>query len=186
LSKFSGPALILSDVSEVSRYEREQLAAFSQHGGRIFVTGTDATELPESPNISRSPASPGAEHFMRLEKDFMRASQGLEMGALAELPEDGELRVEASPFVVSYAGKVDGKLHVFLSNFSGIIPHRQVKPTPATSARIVVAAGPAATLSFLPFLGTEQTLSGERSGDKMVFHLPALDRGAVVWLNDSN
>jgi len=185
LARFSGPALILPDVSEVSACERAELARFAQLGGEILVTGTDATELPELPNIFRSQTSPGAEHLARLEKDFMGASRMLELGTLQALPEDAALKVEASPFVVSHAAKVDGKLQVFLSNFSGIIPHKQVKPTPEDSARIVVVARPHATVSFLPFLGTEQTLPGERSGDKMVFHLPAFDRGAVVRLNDS-
>ncbi|HWY41945.1 MAG TPA: carboxypeptidase-like regulatory domain-containing protein [Candidatus Sulfotelmatobacter sp.] len=68
---------------------------------------------------------------------------------------------------------------------AGIVPHHNVKPTPETSARITIAANANATLSFLPFLGAEQILTGERSGDKLIFHLPPFDRGAVVWLNDS-
>lgn len=185
LASFSGPSLILSDVPEISAEERAQLAKFSQRGGRLFVIGTDATQLPESPAIIRSKVSSGAEHLARLEKDFLKASQMPELGALRELPEDAELKVETSPLVVSHIARVDGKPHIFLTNFSGIIPHKQVKPTIEASAQIVIAAGPHATLSFLPFLGTEQTLSGTRSGDRMVFHLPAFERGAVVWLNDS-
>ncbi|GAC1638432.1 MAG: hypothetical protein NVS9B14_18990 [Candidatus Acidiferrum sp.] len=95
------------------------------------------------------------------------------------------MKVQASPFVVANLAKVDGKLHIFLSNFSGIVPHRQVKADLESLARVIVAAGPKATLSFVPFLGTEQTLPGERAGDKMVFHLPSFDRGAIIWLNDS-
>jgi len=185
LAKFSGPALILPDVSEVSSDETAQLTRFSQRGGRIFVTGTDAAKLPESPLVIRSRASPGAQHLARIEKDFLNASQTLQLGALQALPEDLRLKVEASPFVVSYPAKVDGKLHIFLANVSGIVPHKQVRPAPEGSARVIVAAGPHATLTFLPFLGTEETLSGERSADKMVFRLPAFERGAVVWLNDS-
>ena len=79
----------------------------------------------------------------------------------------------------------DGKPHIFFANFSGIVSHHNVKPTPETSARITIAANANATLSFLPFLGAEQILTGERSGDKLIFRLPPFDRGAVVWLNDS-
>jgi hypothetical protein len=185
LARFAGPALILPDVAEISIREKSQLTKFVERGGRLFVTGVDATDLAESPSVVRSRTSPGAEYLTGLEKDFMKASQSLALGPLQSLPASAVLRVEASPFVVSYAARVDGKLHVFLTNFSGIIPHKQVKPTPETSARIIVASGPRATLSFLPFLGTEQTVPGERSGAKMVFHLPAFDRGAVVWVNDS-
>jgi len=185
LANFSGPALILSDVSALSTEERAALAKFVERSGKLFITGTDATELPESLNVLRSPASPGAEHLAKLVKDAVEASQTLDLGVLRSLPESSSLKVEASPFVLGHQARVDGKLHVFLINFSGIVPHKQVKPTSETSARIIVASGPRATLSFLPFMGIEQTLTGERSGDKMVFRLPPFDRGAVVWVNDA-
>jgi hypothetical protein len=185
LAKFRGPALVLPDVSEMSSDEKAQLEKFTQRGGRVFVTGADASGLAESSSVIRSSTSPGADHLAQLEKDFAKASQTRELGVLRSLPDDAVLKIEASPFVVSHTARVDGKLHVFLANFSGIIPHKQVRPSFETSARILAEAGPQATLSFLPFLGTEQALSGERSGDKMVFHLPPFDRGAVVWVNDS-
>jgi len=115
----------------------------------------------------------------------MQASQSLNLELLDTLPQDHDLRVEASPYVVSYAARVDGKLHVFLSNFGGIVPHKNVRPTPESAARIVVTAGPSATLTFAPFLGAEQILQGERLGGQLIFHLPPFDRGAVAWLNDS-
>jgi len=185
LSSFRGPALILADVSQLSSSEKDQLNGFTSHGGRLFITGADSTNLPDSPQISRSTSSPGVPHLARLEKDFMQASQSLNFELLDALPQDRDLRVEASPYVVSYVARVDGRLHVFLSNFAGIVPHKNVRPTPESAARIVVTAGPSATLTFAPFLGTEQTLHGERSGEQLIFHLPPFDRGAVAWLNDS-
>ena len=185
LPEFRGSALVLSDVSELSTDEKTQLAKFVEHGGRVFITGADATGLVESSPVIRSRTSPGAEHLAKLEKDAVKATQTLDLGVLRSLPEPIALKVEASPFVVAHQARVDGNLHVFLTNFTGIVPHKQVKPGSETSARIVVAARPNATLSFLPFLGTEQTLSGERSGDKMVFRLPPFERGAVVRVNDS-
>ncbi len=185
LARFSGPALVLPDVSEISNEESIQLAEFVQKGGRVVITGTDATHLPESSNVIRSRASTGAEHLAQLEKDFKSASDNLQFGALQPLLGDPELKVEASPFVISYAAKVDGSLHIFFSNFAGIVPHKQVKPASEGNVRVVVKAEPHATLSFLPFLGSEQTVAGEQSGDKMVFRLPPFDRGAVVWLNDT-
>jgi hypothetical protein len=185
LPQFHGSALVLSGVSELPTDEKAQLAKFVERGGRVFVTGTDTTGLAESSNVIRSRGAPGAEHLAKLEKDAVKASQTLDLGSLRSLPEATALKVEASPFVIAHQGRVDGKVHVFLVNFAGIVPHKQVKPILEASARIVIAAGPNATLSFLPFLGTEQTLSGERSGDKMAFRLPPFDRGAVVWVNDS-
>jgi hypothetical protein len=185
LATFNGPALILPDVSQLSSAERDQLSDFTNHGGHLFITGADSANLPDSPQIARSTSSPGAAHLARLEKDFMQASQSLNLELLDALPNDSQFRVEASPYVVSYVAKVDGKLHVFFSNFAGIVPHKSVRPTPESAARVVVTAGPDATLTFLPFLGSEQTVHGEPSGDKLIFHLPPFERGAVAWLNDS-
>jgi len=183
LANFSGRALIFPDVSELSTGEKAQLAKFVDEGGRIFITGADSTGLAKSSSVIRSHTSPGAEHLAKLEKDFVQASQKLDLGVLRSLHENSALKVEASPFVVAHQARVGGKVHLFLTNFTGIAPHKQVKPVPETAARVIVTAGPNAALSFLPFLGTEQTLSGERSGDKMIFRLPPFDRGAVVWLH---
>jgi hypothetical protein len=185
LGNFSGPALVLPDVSELSAEERAKLAKFVARGGRLFITGTDSTGMAESLQIVRSAASPGAEHLARLAKDAGKASAALEPGVLGGLPGTPTLKVEASPLVLAHQARVDGKLHVFFVNFSGITPHQQVKPAAETSARIVVATAAGATLSLVPFLGREQTLSGERSGDKMVFRLPPFERGAIVRLNDA-
>jgi len=185
LSSFRGPALILPDVSQISSSEKEQLNGFTSHGGRLLITGADGANLPDSPQITRSASSPGASHLALLEKDFIQASQSSNLELLDALPHDRDLRVEASPYVVSYAAQVDGKLHVFLSNFAAVVPHKNVRPTPESAARIVVTARPSATLTFVPFLGTEQILQGERSGEQLIFHLPPFDRGAVAWLNNS-
>jgi endo-alpha-1,4-polygalactosaminidase (GH114 family) len=182
---FKGPALILPDVSQLSPAEHHELKAFMDRGGRLFIEGTDATRFPDSPKIARAASSPGTNHLAHLEKDFLQASQSLQLELLASLPPDPGLRVEASPYVVSYAANVDGKPHFYFSNFAGIVPHQNVRPTPESAARIVITASPHATLTFVPFLGAEQTLQGEPSGDQLIFRLPPFDRGAVAWLNDS-
>ena len=185
LAEFSGPALVLSGVSELSANEKAQLKRFVDSGGRFFVAGADATGLAGSSLVVTAKTSPGSEHLARLTRDVARASETLELGMLRSLPEAAGLKVETSPFVFAQTARVDGKLHLFLTNFRGIVPHKQVKPSPETGARIVLKAGGHATLTFLPFLGAEQVVSGERSGDTVIFRLPAFDRGAVVWVNDS-
>jgi hypothetical protein len=37
-------------------------------------------------------------------------------------------------------------------------------------------------LTYLPFLGKQQLLSGEKKEDQLEFVLPPLERGAVVWV----
>jgi len=185
LGEFRGSALILPDVSSVSEEERTGLNKFVAGGGRVVVEGRDMIGLAEFPLVTRISSSPGAAHLAKLEKDFAAGSRSISTELLRVLPENKDLKIEASPSVVSYAAVVDGKRHIFFTNFSGIVPHRTVKPTPENGATVTLTAGPKTTLAFLPFLGEERTVTGEAAGDKVTFHLPAFDRGAVVWVNES-
>jgi hypothetical protein len=184
LAEFRGQSLVLPNVSVLSDDERAQLGKLAAQGVRIVVEGTDASGLSESNNVVKIASSPGAEHLAKLEKDFAGVSQSIETELLNVLPESTDLRIDASPYMVSHPAIVDGKTHIFFVNFSGVVPHRQVKPT-AESATVTIAGGPKATLTFLPFLGEEQTITGEAVGGKVTFHLPAFDRGAVVWMNEA-
>jgi hypothetical protein len=53
------------------------------------------------------------------------------------------------------------------------------------SIRIKVPASRRCKLHFLPFLGEEVMLDGKRSGESQTFSLPAFDRAAVAWLEDT-
>jgi len=185
LGEFHGSALILPDVSAISDVEGAELKKFVDGGGRVVLEGKNVAGLPESPLVTKIPSSPGVEHLAKLQKDFAGTSQSKPMELLRAVPENKDLKIEVSPLAVSYPAVVDGKLHIFFANFSGIVPHRVVKPTPESSASVTLTAGPKTTLTFLPFLGEEQTIAGKAAGSKMTFHLPAFDRGAVVWVNES-
>ncbi|MBS1841692.1 MAG: hypothetical protein JSS69_04495 [Acidobacteria bacterium] len=185
LGEFQGSALILPDVSDVSAVERAELNQFVAGGGHVIVEGKDATGLVESPFVTKIAVSPGTKHLTELEKNFAEASLSLPTDLLRNIPENKNLKIEVSPFALSYPAIVNGKLHIFFTNFSGIVPHRAVKPTPESGASVTLTARRETTLTFLPFLGEEQTVAGQVAGDKITFHLPAFDRGAVVWVNEA-
>jgi len=105
---------------------------------------------------------------------------------LAALAPSQELVVSASPFVASNTAFVNGQVHVFLANFAGLVPHRNLKPSREGSARITVRAPPKAVLHFLPFLGEEQVVTATRAGEAQIFPLPGFDRAAVAWLDYSH
>ena len=70
-------------------------------------------------------------------------------------------------------------MHVFLANFSGLRGGSNPIATPQKTITLRTA-GHSAT--FLPFMGVEQKLSGDKDGDQMIFHVPTLERGGVVWI----
>jgi len=185
LSNFHGETLVLPDVSVLEDSERKQLQDFSARGGKLVIAGADATGFAESPAILRFADSPGSAHLSALEKDFSAASENMPKEFLAALSPSKEVVVSASQFVASNTALVDGRLHIFLMNFEGIIPHHNLKPAMVSSVSITVPATRKCVLHFLPFLGNEQKITAKRAGDSQIFSLPAFDRGAVAWLEDT-
>jgi hypothetical protein len=185
LSAFRGSTLILPDVSTMAGAEREAFLGLLARGDRLLVAGADALNAPPSPNVVHFPASPGVAYLAALEKDFAAASQSMPAEFLAALAPANDLVVTSSPFVASNTASVNGQPHVFLDNFAGLIPHQNLKPSPETSTRITIPVSRKSRLHFLPFLGDEQVIDGTLSGEHRVFSLPAFDRSAVAWLEDT-
>jgi hypothetical protein len=185
LAGFRGEVLVLPNVSVLPDTEKVQLQSFVSNGGRLVVTGADAKGLGNSAGITRFPACPGKSHLAALEKDFAKGSLGNPTEFLKSLGVSSELLVEASPFIAANIAAVHGNPHVFLANFAGLVPHKIATPSPQKNVRISVPAGKKRTLYFLPFLGEPQAISGREAGDRLIFLLPPIDRGAVVWLEDA-
>jgi hypothetical protein len=56
--------------------------------------------------------------------------------------------------------------------------------TPQKAIRVVVPDRGAETAWFLPFLGHALKLKGRRQDDGVVFVLPEVQKGAIVWFDD--
>jgi hypothetical protein len=185
LAKFSGSQLILPDVSFLADTERSQLKSFLAGHGQLMISGADSTALPASAQIIRFKESPGVAYLTALEKGIAEGSKHVPAEFLAALQPNPEFLVEAGPLVATNVGSVDGKPHAFFANFAGLVPHRNLVPSPESGARIIVPASRKCSLRFLPFLGTVQRIEGQGKGDRLVFELPTFDRGAVVWIADT-
>jgi hypothetical protein len=184
LADFHGTVLVLPNVSTLADNEKETLRTFVSKGGRLVATGTDGTGFVSTTHIERFPDCPGKRYFDALEKDFAKGAAEIPAEFLAALGASKELEVEASPLVAANFGAVDGKPHIFLANFAGLVPHKVAVPSPQANVRLSVPAEKKCTLGFLPFLGEPQHLSGQRVGDRLVFTLPAIERGAAAWVED--
>jgi len=184
LANFHGEVLILPNVSVLPEIEKAELQSFVSNGGRLVITGADSTGFANSDRITRLPVCPGKSHLAAVEKDFAEGSEGNPGEFLKNLGVSSELQVEASPFIAANIAAVDGNPHVFLANFAGLIPHKIAVPSQQNNVRISVPTGKKRTLHFLPFLGEPQVVSGREMGDRLIFLLPPIDRGAAVWLED--
>jgi hypothetical protein len=181
LAKFTGKALVLPNVTTLNDIEKGEITAYSQRGGRLIVTGADVTGLPKSGSVVRLKDCPAKEYFAALEKDFPSASQKLPAEFLAAMDVKPQIEIDAPATVAANISSVDGAPHVFLANFTGLVPGKNAIQSPVSSIRIRVAASDGDTLAYLPFMGETQTLRGTQRGGQWEFTLPPVERGAIVW-----
>jgi hypothetical protein len=181
LGNFRGQVLVLPNVSIWSAPEEHLLGTFAAKGGRVVTTGTEAPDLGAKPS-ERFPECPGRKYFENLQSDFARTSQQVPRRFLEAVANGSDLTVSAAPDMAVNFALVDGKPHVFLANFKGVIPRKNVKPVPEPNVRLITKAK-GCVLKVLPFLGEEQAVPGRTDGNLATFTLPAIERGAAVWLD---
>jgi hypothetical protein len=162
--------------------ERSALSALVSRGTRLIVTGTDATDLPASDAVRRFPECPGSAYLANLEKDFLKTTPAASADFITALPRDQTVRIEASSSVTTEIASVDGKLHIFFANFDGLVAGQHAVQTPQKGIRVSLPAdGGTGRGWFLPFLGEPAELHGQRQNGTLVFVLPEVQKGAVVW-----
>jgi endo-alpha-1,4-polygalactosaminidase (GH114 family) len=184
IATFQGPILVLPNVSILGDEERSSLREFASKGGHLVITGTDATGFADTTGIVHFRECPAKSYFEHAQKDFAAASQIAPREFLASLDTKPQLTVAAPPTVATNIAVVNGKPTIFVANFTGLVPHKLAVPTPLTAVRISMPVADHRILHVLPFLGETQTVPGQRIGDRLVFKLPALERGAVAWFED--
>lgn len=177
---FSGPTLILPDVRILSDEEKSQLKAYVANGGKLIITGNDATQFGANPNIVRFPDAPGKTYSKMLEADFLKADPDSQKDFLAVLGMN-PISVEASSLVATSIASVNGMPHVFLANFAGLQGHVNPVQTPQ-NVRIVVPQEMAGKAYFLPFLGDVQPVVGATLAGGTAYALPPITKGAIFWI----
>lgn len=141
------------------------------HGRLLILPGARslaAGELADlrSRRLAVSTAEPGSGEFS---------------DALAKAAPDHPVVVTAPPLVVAQISRVQGRLHVFLDNFKGIVAKRNPRPEPETGVEVSFEATACAHVHVLPFLGEAAQISAHRKGKHLVATIPSFTRGAVVW-----
>jgi hypothetical protein len=183
LGNFRGERLILPSVSELSGEELQNLQHYASSGGKLVITGKNTGALVASANVKVLSSDPGGQYFAELEKDFSTAWGKRPQEFLTAIQDKNGIEVEAPETMASNFAEVDGTAHIYLANFGGLVPSRVAQPTPAKNVQVRTPSAMGDSLVFLPFLGTEQVIKGKQKGGKMEFSLPAVERGAVIWVS---
>lgn len=181
LAEFKGETLILPEVRILNDQEREWLRKFVEQRHNLVITGTDATQLGETANVTRFPRCPGSAYMSALEGDFEHARPDSQADFLKSLKNASEVEVAASPMVATSIALVEGKPHVFFANFAGLRGGVNPVQTPQTGVRVTIAGASKGKAFFLPFLGEVQELKAVQADGGMTFTLPEISKGAVFW-----
>jgi hypothetical protein len=179
LAEFKGHTLVLPDVRLLSAEEKDRLSQYLSADNRLVITGADVPQLSGS-NVIRFPQAPGKIYNQALEKDFDQTRPDQAGEFLKALPEPS-IKIAAGPQVATSISSVDGAVHVFLANFTGLRGGVNPVQTPQEGIQITLAGVANASGHFLPFLGDEQELHGTEANGKITFVLPPVTKGAVFW-----
>jgi len=180
LADFGGPTLVLPDVRELSEGEKNELRAFVARGKKLVVTGVNATGQDSSPQVAMFPACPGKAYNAALEQDFDHASPSSQQSFLDALKGGDSVRIVAGPqLATSVARTPDGAVHCFFANFAGLRGGSNPVQTVQGGIEVTIESNSDGKGSFLPFLGTPQTLSGSRGGNVVTFKIPPIGKGGV-------
>jgi hypothetical protein len=180
LASFKGHLLVLPNVSELNASEKMALRSFVSNRGRVVITGVDTSDLQNLPGITRFADCPAKRYLQSLQEDFAAGSNNLPADLLSAVEPHSGLVVDAPSTMAANISSVDGNPHVFLANFTGLVPGHVGVPETLTNVRVTLPANKKFSLRFLPFLGEPQTIRGKVSGERLIFTLPSIERGAVV------
>ncbi len=182
LAEFRGPTLILPDVRVMNDSERAVVRKYVESGKRLVITGEDATQVGGAAGVVRFGKCPGKDYYSALEKRVADTSPDLEHAFLESLKAETPVRVAASNMVATSIARVDGKTHVFFANFAGLVGGVNPVQIPQRGVAVTVLGARAGHGFFLPFLGEVQAVTGLDGYDGTVYKLPAIEKGAVFWV----
>lgn len=182
LAEFHGKTMILPDVRVLGEDEKRWLRDYVGQGGKLVITGMDATQISDPHGVNRFPESPGKAYNAALEKDFEGTSPDLQAEFLKSLQGSEAVKIKARPqMATSISRSPGGHLQCFLANFAGLRGGANPVQDPQTGVEVTLKSTTEGKGYFLPFLGEVQVVKGTHHRDEVVFALPPISKGAVFW-----
>jgi hypothetical protein len=182
LNKFRGKSLILPDVRILSPGEIATLKTFVAKDGTLLSTGVDA--LSKSGVKSKHFAMcPGKAYVATMLRDFSAATPDTQKSFLDAVNRNATVTIEAPPELATSIAQVNGKPHFYFSNFRGLRSHENAIPERISNVRVKIKGASNGVLHLVPFMGEETTVTGVKQANGISYVIPALERGAVAWID---
>lgn len=182
VQSFGGKLLVLPDVSYLGDSESKSIHEYYARGGKLITTGHADAKLDDLSKAVRFPSAPERVYLKNAEAGFDNPDPAAASELISALRVSSPVEVGASPNVVAHVAAIGRRRCIFLANFDGFKPGEVATPNTQRGVTITLQAPVGSRLHFLPFLGTESTVTGKSEGGRMRFVLPDLERGAVAWI----
>jgi hypothetical protein len=183
LGSFGGRVLVLPDVRMVSGAEAQAFHQFDHQGGSLVMTGHPDAKLSDLSQAHLYPDSPERAYLSSADADFERADATIAAELMNNLRVSSGVDVAASRNVVAHVATIGTRDYIFLANFDGLKAGEVATPRIQKGIDIRVTGHFGSRLHFLPFLGKESLIASQPDAKGVRFTLPALDRGAVAWID---
>jgi hypothetical protein len=183
VSSFNGKMLVLPDVRIVNDAESKSIHQFSEQGGSLVMTGQPDAKLNDLNKAQLYPDSPERAYLKSAEADFDHADPALAADLMNTLRVSSGVEVSASRNVVAHVATIGTRRYIFLANFDGLKAGEIATPSTQRDIEIKLDGHTKSQLHVLPFLGTESVVSSKPEGSGVEFTLPAVERGAVAWID---
>jgi hypothetical protein len=183
VSSFYGKVLVLPDVRMVSDAESKSIHQFSDQGGSLVLTGHPDAKLNDLSKAHLFPDSPERAYLKSAEADVDRADPAIAADLMTTLRVSSGVDVTASRNVVAHVATIGTRYYIFFANFDGLKAGEVATPRTQRDIEITFDGHAGSKLHILPFLGQESVVSSKPEGNGVRFTLPALDRGAVAWID---
>jgi hypothetical protein len=183
VSSFQGKMLVLPDVRILSEAESKAIHQFYDQGGSVVMTGHPDARVSDLTKARLYPDSPERAYLQSAEANFDAADDSVASDLLSALRVPSGVDVIASRNVVAHVATIGARRYIFLANFDGLKAGEVATPRVQNDIQITLKASPGAQLHILPFLGKESAVPGRPDGDRTKFTLPAVERGAIAWID---
>ncbi|MBN2366807.1 MAG: hypothetical protein EH225_12930 [Calditrichaeota bacterium] len=192
----SGNSLIITGESGAYDHQRQRRQKNPLHEKLGIVNEQKTVKSVLGKKFIYHPVCPGKEYYKSVKEDFdERAFTGkyedaqfnqLRIDFLQQITEDlqfqPQVKVSASPFVLTQIAAVNGNHYVFIANFKGLKAKENAVQFPEKNVKIVFPQEAGNMVYLLPFLGEPQEVALKSENGSLTVTISRIDKGAVVWV----
>jgi len=212
LEKFNGKLLILPDIRCLSDREIALLKKIIKKGNKLVYSGQTAKYNFNLDKYKSSPIAeiaairtgsvlflnddPGRSYMKVCRKEFNQAAHNGDFenmqfekrrNAFVSILSDSldfvpDVKIAASPFVLSQICNVAGKTYVFFANFKGLYGRKNAVQISEKNVTVELFAAKDTRVKFLPFLGSPVEIKSTWKDGKVFCTIPKIEKGGVLWV----